>query len=64
MFNSIVDTSVIQFEEPSYEVIEDVGLNNLALRVCFNISNLNSERTVRLMTVSGSAQGMCSHLFN
>ena len=49
---------VFSFEQSSYEVREDVGRDNLAARVCFNVFGLNEERTVRLTTVSGTAQGM------
>ena len=51
---------VVEFEQPVYEVLEDIGLENLALRVCFNIYNLSSERSVRLRTVQGTAKGIAT----
>lgn len=57
LFHSSVETTVIEFEQSSYEVLEDIGLHNFALRVCINIFNLTSERIVRLSTISGTAQG-------
>lgn len=51
---------MVSFEQSSYEVLEDVGLDNLALRVCISILQTGpvEERTVRLKTVSGTAQGL------
>ena len=48
---------VIQFEESSYEVPEDVGADSLALRVCVNTSQLATDRVVRVLTISGTAIG-------
>ncbi len=56
-FPYAVDNTVIEFEQPSYEILEDVGLNNFALRVCINIFNLTTERSVKLSTLSGTARG-------
>ena len=52
-----VDSTVISFEHPTYKVLEDVGIENLALRLCINVMALSFERTVRLLTVPGTAQG-------
>ena len=40
-----------------YEVLEDIGEENLALRVCISVLELPSERSVTLKTVSGTARG-------
>ena len=55
-------TEVIEFDKPLYEVYEDIGKTDLAVRVCINIFNLISERTIRIMTVSGTAVGMSTKL--
>ena len=47
----------IEFQQSIYQVIEDIGLDNLALRICFNVSNLNSARNVSLSTSSRTAEG-------
>ena len=49
----------ISFEQSSYKVLEDVGVENLALCVCIdiNVGLMLVERTVRLRTLSGTAQG-------
>ena len=47
---------MIEFEQASYEVREDIGDGNFALRVCLLIANLSSERSVRVTTMSGTAQ--------
>ena len=54
---SSADLFSINFEQSSYEVLEDVALDNFALLVCIRISDLIKGRTVRLTTVSGTAQG-------
>ena len=48
---------MIEFEQSVYEVREDIGAENLALRVCLRITNLRSERTIRLSTLSATALG-------
>lgn len=55
------DTSVIVFEQSSYEVMEDIGLSNFALRVCINFFNVSSERIITVSTQSGSAEGRIFH---
>ena len=58
----IVDTTFVTFEQPVYEVLEDIGVDNLALRVCINISNLTVERPLRFMTMSRTAKGLSTEL--
>ena len=53
-----VDTTDIQFAQSSYEILEDIGSDDSALRVCLIVSQLASERSVRILTVSGTAQGL------
>ena len=48
---------MIEFDKTLYEVYEDIGKTDLAVRVCINIFNLTSERTIRIMTASGTAVG-------
>ena len=50
---------MIEFEQASYEVREDIGAANFALQVCLLIANLSSERSVRVTTMSGTALGKC-----
>lgn len=57
----IIISAMIEFEQSSYEIFEDIGLDNFAVRVCLDTSNLISERTVRISTSPGTAQGtVCS----
>ena len=53
---------MIIFELSLYEIREDVKTNNLALSVCLEILELSSERTIRISTVSGSAQGVVARV--
>ena len=47
------------FEKSSYEIMEDIGLESLSVRVCFRISNFQTGRTsLTLSTLSGTAQGI------
>ena len=55
---AIGDTTVINFERDSYEVVEDIGLKGFALQVCITVADLTSERTVTITTVPGTAQGI------
>ncbi len=49
---------VIVFEEIIYEVTEDIGLDNFALRVCLTASNVRAQTNVTLSTLSiDSAKG-------
>ena len=48
---------MIEFEQDLYEEFEDIGLDDFALRVCMRISNVTSERTIRVSTASGTAIG-------
>lgn len=51
----------ILFEESSYEVKENIGINQYALRVCINIFNLTFDRSVLISTISGTATGNTSY---
>ena len=53
----VICLGVFSFVQSSYEVLENVGLDNVPLIVCINIFDLNKERTVKITTVSGTAQG-------
>ena len=48
---------MIEFEQNTYEVVEDIGLDNFALRVCFNVINLQSPRNITLSTQTETADG-------
>ena len=49
---------MIEFEQSSYEFLEDIERNNLAARVCVKILSLPVETNINIVTVSGSAQGI------
>ena len=53
----VVVDFMIEFEQPSFDVLEDIGLDNLALRVCINIFNLMEDRTITFFTTPGTAEG-------
>ena len=48
----------LEFVQESYAVLEDIGENFFAVRVCINTFALESDRVVTLETVPGSAQGL------
>lgn len=48
---------MVEFEQNPYEIAEDIGLDNFALRVCFNTLNLQSPRNVTVSTQPGTADG-------
>ena len=48
----------IQFEQESYQIMEDVGLNNFALRVCVDDETISNETSISIATrSSGNAIG-------
>lgn len=53
----IQGADVIVFEQFTYEVHEEVGQDDHALRVCIDIMELSAERTVTLVTSPATAQG-------
>ena len=53
-----VFVAIINFERPSYQISEDIGLNDRALRVCISIQDLVAEQAVVISTSSGTAEGM------
>lgn len=53
----VVGDFEIEFEQPSYDILEDIGLDHLALLVCISISNLMDDRTITFLTTSGTAEG-------
>ena len=50
ILQSILLSVVIEFEQNIYEVAEDIGLDNFALRVCLRAVNVASERNITLHT--------------
>ena len=48
---------LLEFEQSSYEVLEDVGLEDLAVRVCLIIRRIPYDISVTLVTAPGTAQG-------
>ncbi len=52
----LLASGVVDFQFSSFEIQEDIGLDDLALRVCI----LSDEDTVvRIVTANGTATGMC-----
>lgn len=47
---------LLQFERPSYEIVENIGDSNFTIRVCIEF-NVLSERSARISTVPGTATG-------
>ena len=58
MFCTFCSAADISFEQPTYEVSEDIADDNLALRVCFDVAGVSSEMSVTLKTLSTTAQGI------
>lgn len=52
--------SALEFEQSVYEVAENIGEDNFALRVCFRVSGgSQSPRNITLITSDFSATGKC-----
>lgn len=54
----------MSFERETYEVSEDIGDDNFALRVCINTFALETDTIITLTTVSGTAQGNLGYLLH
>lgn len=55
LFSIFTEEFVVIFENSSYGVLEDIGLDDFAVRVCFNVFNLTDTTTIQLTTQDGSA---------
>lgn len=51
------DNLVVVFEQDTYKVNEDIGLNNYALRVCVNVTNSQPGQAIIVSTLSETATG-------
>ena len=53
----MIQEVAIQFDQFEYVVMEDIGLENFALRTCFTITGLQSPMNVTVFTEPVTADG-------
>ena len=58
----LVENVNLEFEQPQYEVTEDIGSENFALRVCLRASDLQFPRNISLYTSDVTTQGKSRQL--